>query len=254
MIPAERQKRILNIVSEQNIVSINTLMEMLGVSHMTIRRDIQKLEEKGEVVSVSGGVQIQEKLAFEPTHTAKSLLFQAQKEQIGLCAAKRIPENATIYLDAGTTTLEIARHIADRQDLLIITNDFAVADFLINHSQAELIHTGGKINKLNRSAVGELAAQFLRNISIDLAFVSTSSWSLKGLTTPDESKLAVKRAILASSRHKTLVSDSSKYGKLATFWICELSAFDSLITDNQLPDNIQKAIKAMDIELVLAGS
>ena len=254
MIPAERQKRILNIVSEQNIVSINTLMEMLGVSHMTIRRDIQKLEEKGEVVSVSGGVQIQEKLAFEPTHTAKSLLFQAQKEHIGLCADKRIPENATIYLDAGTTTLEIARHIADRQDLLIITNDFAVADFLINHSQAELIHTGGKINKQNRSAVGELAAQFLRNISIDLAFVSTSSWSLKGLTTPDESKLAVKRAILASSRHKTLVSDSSKYGKLATFWICELTAFDSLITDDQLPDNIQKAIKAMDIELVLAGS
>ncbi|WKT01045.1 DeoR/GlpR family DNA-binding transcription regulator [Gallibacterium salpingitidis] len=252
MIPAERQKHILTILAQQNIVSINSLMEMLDVSHMTIRRDIQALEKKGIVISVSGGVQLQQKLTIEPTHTAKSLLSQSEKEKIGRCAATRIPENSTVYLDAGTTTLEIARHIAERDDLLIITNDFAVADFLINHGQSELIHTGGKINKLNRSAVGELAAQFLRNISIDVAFVSTSSWSLKGLTTPDESKLAVKRAILDSSRHKTLVSDSSKYGKLATFWICELNAFDSLITDNKLPDNIQKAINNMDIELVLA--
>ncbi|MFC0323400.1 DeoR family transcriptional regulator [Gallibacterium melopsittaci] len=253
MIPAERQKHILTILNEQNIVSINTLMELLNVSHMTIRRDIQALEKKGAVVSVSGGVQLQQRLSVEPTHTAKSLLFQTEKEKIGRYAAERIPEHSTIYLDAGTTTLEIARHIADREDLLIITNDFAVADFLISHGKGELIHTGGKINKLNRSAVGELAAQFLRNISIDLAFVSTSSWSLKGLTTPDESKLAVKRAILASSRHKTLVTDSSKYGKLATFWICELTAFDRLITDAQLPDNIQKTIRNMDIELVLAA-
>ncbi|MDA3978353.1 DeoR/GlpR family DNA-binding transcription regulator [Gallibacterium sp. AGMB14963] len=253
MIPAERQKHILTLLNQQNIVSINSLMEMLNVSHMTIRRDIQALEKKGAVISVSGGVQLQQRLAVEPTHTAKSLLFQREKEKIGHYAAERIPENSTIYLDAGTTTLEIARHIAEREDLLIITNDFAVADFLISQGKGELIHTGGKINKLNRSAVGELAAQFLRNISIDLAFVSTSSWSLKGLTTPDESKLAVKRAILSSSRHKTLVSDSSKYGKLATFWICELTAFDRLITDAQLPDNIQKTIKNMDIELVLAG-
>ncbi|MFC0309737.1 DeoR family transcriptional regulator [Gallibacterium trehalosifermentans] len=253
MIPAERQKHILTILNEQNIVSINTLMELLNVSHMTIRRDIQALEKKGVVVSVSGGVQLQQRLSVEPTHTAKSLLFQAEKVKIGRYAAENIPEHATIYLDAGTTTLEIARHIAEREDLLIITNDFAVADFLISHGKGELIHTGGKINKLNRSAVGELAAQFLRNISIDLAFVSTSSWSLNGLTTPDESKLAVKRAILASSRHKTLVTDSSKYGKLATFWICELTAFDRLITDAQLPDNIQKTIRNMDIELVLAG-
>lgn len=78
---------------------------------MTIRRDIQKLEEKGKVVSVSGGVQLLERLISEPTRDDKSLLFHQQKSAIGLVAANLIPANATIYLDAGTTTLEIAKQI-----------------------------------------------------------------------------------------------------------------------------------------------
>lgn len=251
MIPAERQKRILNLTQQQQIISINTLVELLNVSHMTIRRDIKKLEEEGKIVSVSGGIQLLERLASEPTRNDKSLLFHQQKQQIGQTAAQLIPPHSTIYLDAGTTTLEIAHHIGERDDLLVITNDFVITEFLSEFGQCELIHTGGFVNKANHSSVGELAAQFLRNISIDIAFISTSSWNLKGLTTPDENKIPVKKAIVQSANQSILVSDASKYGKVATFLIFPLNVFDKIITDNNLIDNAKNAIKEMQIPLVL---
>ncbi|TCP96271.1 DeoR family transcriptional regulator [Cricetibacter osteomyelitidis] len=251
MIPVERQKRLLNLIQQQNVISIATLTEQLGVSHMTIRRDIQKLEDDGKVVSVSGGVQLLERLSFEPTHDDKSLLFQDEKKRIGKKSAEMIGKNLTVYLDAGTTTFEIARKIAYRTDLLVITNDFAIADFLMNYGQCELIHTGGSVNKSNRSSVGELAAQFLRNVSIDIAFISTSSWNLKGLTTPDENKIPVKKAIVQSATQNVLVTDSSKYGKVATFLLFPLSVFDYIICDNGLIKNAQDAISEINIELIL---
>ncbi|HDR1345785.1 TPA: DeoR/GlpR transcriptional regulator [Pasteurella multocida] len=251
LIPAERQKKILNLNHQQGIVRITNLVELMGVSHMTIRRDIQKLEEKGKVVSVSGGVQLLERLISEPTRDDKSLLFHQQKSAIGLVAANLIPANATIYLDAGTTTLEIAKQITDRDDLLVITNDFGIVDYLISNGRCDLIHTGGRVCKENRSSVGELSAQFLRNISIDIAFISTSSWNLQGLTTPDENKLPVKRAIVQASRRNILVTDSSKYGKVATFLLYALDTLDQIICDKALLINAQEKIKEMDIELLL---
>ncbi|HDX1190856.1 TPA: DeoR/GlpR transcriptional regulator [Pasteurella multocida] len=251
LIPAARQKKILNLIHQQGIVRITNLVELMGVSHMTIRRDIQKLEEKGKVVSVSGGVQLLERLISEPTRDDKSLLFHQQKSAIGLVAANLIPANATIYLDAGTTTLEIAKQITDRDDLLVITNDFGIVDYLISNGRCDLIHTGGRVCKENRSSVGELSAQFLRNISIDIAFISTSSWNLQGLTTPDENKLPVKRAIVQASRRNILVTDSSKYGKVATFLLYALDTLDQIICDKALLINAQEKIKEMDIELLL---
>ncbi|HDR1499613.1 TPA: DeoR/GlpR transcriptional regulator, partial [Pasteurella multocida] len=243
--------KILNLIHQQGIVRITNLVELMGVSHMTIRRDIQKLEEKGKVVSVSGGVQLLERLISEPTRDDKSLLFHQQKSAIGLVAANLIPANATIYLDAGTTTLETAKQITDRDDLLVITNDFGIVDYLISNGRCDLIHTGGRVCKENRSSVGELSAQFLRNISIDIAFISTSSWNLQGLTTPDENKLPVKRAIVQASRRNILVTDSSKYGKVATFLLYALDTLDQIICDKALLINAQEKIKEMDIELLL---
>lgn len=156
-----------------------------------------------------------------------------------------------MYLDAGTTTLQIAHHIAERDDLLIITNDFVISNFLMANSKSQLFHIGGAVNKLNYSSVGELAGQFLRNFSIDIAFISTSSWNLKGLTTPDENKIPVKNAIVQSSRQNILVTDSSKYGKVATFCLYPLTTFKYIICDNGLPASAKEGIDEMDVELIL---
>lgn len=251
MIPAERQKLLLSLIQQQGIAKITDLVETLNVSHMTIRRDIQKLEEEGKVSSVSGGVQLLERLSEEMAHEDKFQLHHLEKEHIGEIAAHFIPENSSVYLDAGTTTLEIAKKIASREDLLIITNDFAIAHYLMINGKTRLLHTGGTVNKQNRSSVGEIAASVLRQLSIDIAFISTSSWNLTGLSTPDENKIPVKKAIIQASSKAILVSDSSKYGKVATFQLYPLTTFDAIICDKQLLENAQEAIKKLNIELHL---
>ncbi|AUG98943.1 DeoR/GlpR transcriptional regulator [Prodigiosinella confusarubida] len=252
MIPVERHQKILSLITERGVVSISELMETLGVSHMTVRRDVQKLEQDGLLLSVSGGVRSPERLAAEPSHQDKSVMFSQQKDAIGRLAAQQIPHNSCIYLDAGTTTLSLARQLAARDDLLIVTNDFVIAGFLIESSQCRMIHTGGTLCRENCSCVGEAAAQALRNLFIDIAFVSASSWSLRGLSTPNEDKVAVKRAIVAASSKRILLSDTSKYGRIATYLATPLTVFDSIITDDGLPIAAQDALRKIDVEVLVA--
>ncbi|VTR17075.1 Glycerol-3-phosphate regulon repressor [Serratia fonticola] len=156
MIPVERHQQILALVSERGAVSIAELTERLGVSHMTIRRDLQKLEEQGSVLSVSGGVQAAERVAIEPSHQDKEGMFSQQKAAIGQLAARQIPANSCIYLDAGTTTLALARQLGDRDDITVVTNDFVIAAYLLEHSQCKLIHTGGTVCRETVPAWGPL--------------------------------------------------------------------------------------------------
>ncbi|MGB8928417.1 MAG: DeoR/GlpR family DNA-binding transcription regulator, partial [Pantoea agglomerans] len=165
MIPVERHQQILALVADRGVVSIAELTERLGVSHMTIRRDVQKLEEQGAVLSVSGGVRSADRLAAEPSHLTKSALYNEEKRAIGRTAARQIPRNSCIYLDAGTTTLALAREVVDRDDLLVVTNDFMVANLLMEASQCRVIHTGGTVCRENRSCVGESAARSLRHLA-----------------------------------------------------------------------------------------
>ncbi|WP_392559112.1 DeoR family transcriptional regulator [Orbus mooreae] len=252
MIPSERQQQILDLVAEKGVISITALIEKFNVSHMTIRRDIQKLEKTGAIVSVSGGIQTLERLPFEPSHSNKALMSEYEKERISQCAAEHILHGSSIYLDAGTTSLALAKNIAHRSDLIIITNDFVIAAFLIEHSACKLIHTGGVVCRENSSCVGTFAAKILLNTYVDIAFISTSSWSLKGLTTPDEDKIAVKEAIINSSGKRILITDSSKYGKVATFFIAPLTVFDLIITDNKLSEHAIKTIKERNLAIQIA--
>jgi len=252
VIPVERHQQILALVAERGVVSFSELTERLGVSHMTIRRDVQKLEEQGALLSVSGGVRSAERLASEPSHLTKTALYNAEKNAIGRYAAQQIPRNSCIYIDAGTTTLALARELVDREDLLVVTNDFMVANLLMESSGCRIIHTGGTVCRENRSCVGENAARSLRNLAIDIAFISASCWGPRGLFTPDEDKVTVKQTVCEVSSKRVLLSDSSKFNKIATFLALPLNCFDSIITDTQLGKAAQEALGDGSWTLVLA--
>ncbi len=236
MIPIERHQRILALVEQRGAVSINELTEILGVSHMTIRRDVSKLEEQGLLVSVSGGVRAVSRLAAEPSHLVKSTLQSEEKQAIGALAASHIAKNSCIYLDAGTTTLALARAILDRNDLQVVTNDFEITQLLIDASQCGVIHTGGTLCRENRSCVGESAARTLRHLAIDTAFISASGWDSRGIFTPDENKVTVKETVSQVSARSILLCDSSKYNQVATFMALPLTRFTTIITDRHLSD------------------
>ena len=112
MIPLERQKNILNLIQKNEVMSIQELCKIFDVSYMTIWRDINLLEKDGKVATVSGGVRASERLPFEPSHLIKGGLNTEEKQHIALLACEKIPLNACVYLDAGTTVLELAKKIA----------------------------------------------------------------------------------------------------------------------------------------------
>lgn len=253
MIPAERQKLILTRLRERGILGSAELVDLLGVSHMTVRRDIQKLEREGRLNSVPGGISLPARISFEPSHSSKAQMAQAEKLAIGACAAALVPAGAVIYLDAGTTVLEIARILAPRDDLTVVTNDFAIAALLAADSHCRLFHTGGLVERENQSGVGEMAARTIEGFNFDIAFTSTSSFGLHGVSTPSEAKVSVKRAITRVSARNILVTDSSKYGLVATYNAVPLDALTDLVTDSGLPENARSAISDKGITLHIVG-
>lgn len=247
MIPLERQKNILNLVQKNEVMSIQDLCQIFDVSYMTIWRDINLLEKEGKVVSISGGIKTAERLSAEPSHNVKGTQNFDEKCAITEIACEKIPENACIYIDAGTTGLALAKKLIHRADLTIITNDLITMNYLVEHSDSQLIHTGGRICKENFSSVGEVAARTLKGFLIDIAFVSASSWNLRGISTPDEDKVPVKEAIAQVSNQLFLLCDSTKYGKVATYLALPITAFDAIFTDKNLPQNARNELKSMGI-------
>jgi DeoR/GlpR family transcriptional regulator of sugar metabolism len=258
MIPLKRQQLIMNHLIDAKAASIAELTELLKVSAITVRRDVQKLEFLGKLVSVSGGVAISTEIMSEPSHAIKLGMNQVEKEAIARVAESLIPVGSTVYLDAGTTTLALARMIVekrgDRSDLLIVTNDLAITAWLLDNSSVRIYHTGGLVLRQNRSCVGDGAAKAIRGINIDIAFLSAPSWNSRWISTPDAEKIPVKKAAIASSIRRILVADSSKYGKVGAFKAVPMSSIKTVVTDEGFPLGAREAIEKHGIELVIASA
>lgn len=254
MIPEERRRRLLDIVSRSGTASITDLTQQLDVSHMTIRRDVHLLEEDGRLISVAGGVAVPARIAVDASHEAKLRIRQDEKRAIAAVAVSRIAPSDVVYLDAGTTTLLIAELIARDlvdHDLTIVTPDFAVASAFRATRRVSVHALGGHVDLANMATDGPFAAASLGDYNIDVAFMSTSSFDLRGLSVPAESKVVVKRAVVENSRRCVLVADSSKYGRVASHRAVKLSAFSAIITDAGLPDSAAEFAAQQGIELVL---
>lgn len=252
VIPAQRQQKILELLAEHEIASIGQLMKSLDVSHMTVRRDIQALEQDGLVITVSGGARLAEYIDAEPSRKVKDSLQSDEKLRIAATAARLVPPDTTVYLDAGTTCLAIARELAPRDDITVLTNDFAVEAYLSENSDCELYHTGGKVLRKNESCVGESAARFISSLNIGVGFISASSWDMRYISTPAEDKVPVKKAVVVASLKRVLVSDSTKYGKVSFFKAVAISDLDIIVTDGNLDEHSQKAIGDAGVKVIIA--
>jgi DeoR/GlpR family transcriptional regulator of sugar metabolism len=236
------------------VLSVAQLTELLGVSHMTVRRDIAALEREGRVNSLPGGVRLPGVVRSEPAFAAKSASEREAKAAIASIAETLLRDGMIVYLDAGTTTGALVPAIRARTGMTVITNDFVIVDQLTSAYHVETIHTGGRLEHANRSAVGRLAAETLRKINTDLAFISASSWDIvRGVTTPSEAKVDVKLAALEAASEAVLLVTSSKFGTFGMYDVVDLRRFDRIITDCGLPQDAAERIRASGIALDLAN-
>jgi DeoR/GlpR family transcriptional regulator of sugar metabolism len=253
LIPDQRREAILKQLRRDKVLSVQQLMALLNCSHMTVRRDIAALEEAGLVFTVQGGVRIANSQVREPSHASKTALEQPQKQAIARAAAGILRAGMTIYLDAGTTMLAMTPHVVSLEDMTVITNDFEIVRDLARAPHVEVIHTGGQLDHANRSSVGPLAASTLRQVALDVAFISASSWDLRrGVTTPSAPKVEVKTAAMQAASRSVLAVSSFKFGTFGLYKVASLDRFDHIITDDGLADAAAQGIRQSGVELELA--
>ena len=254
MIPEQRRELMLRQLRKHQVLSVHQLMEMFDCSHMTIRRDIALLEQEGRAYSVTGGVRIASQLHSEPSHQLKAVVELPQKQAMAKLAARLLHPDMTIYLDAGTSTLEIVPFIKALPGMTVVTNDFGIVHALADAGHVDVIHTGGLMDHANRSCIGGLAAATLRQLATDIAFMSTSSWDLqRGTTTPSALKVEVKQAAMQSASRTVLLTTSTKYGTFGMYKVAGLEQFDTIISDDRLAHGAADSIRGLGVELMLAS-
>ncbi|HEY0285591.1 MAG TPA: DeoR/GlpR family DNA-binding transcription regulator [Pseudomonas sp.] len=251
--PAQRREMIIRRLRRQQTLSVTELTKIFNCSHMTVRRDIAVLEQDGLVFSVPGGVRLASQLYSEPSHQNRVIVEPDQKQRMAVCAARLIKPGMSLYLDAGTTTLCLVPHIINQTGITVITNDFSIVMALADAKHVKVIHTGGVLDHDNIASIGTLAADTLRNLATDIAFISSSSWDLqRGITTPSEAKIEVKKAAMNSASQVVLMATSSKYGTFGMYRIAGLERFDPIISDDALTADAAAGIRKSGVELILA--
>jgi DeoR family fructose operon transcriptional repressor len=253
MYAEERQQHILERARAAGRVEVNALAEDLDVTPETVRRDLTSLERHGVLRRVHGGAIPVERLGFEPGVEARSERFVAEKERIGKVALSHLPDEGTVLLDAGTTTLRLAEQLPHDRELTIVTNSLGIAALVAQHPNLSLYLLGGRVRGRTLAAVGSWVTNALQDVFVDVAFLGTNGLSVEhGLTTPDQSEAAAKRAMISAARRSVVLTDHTKIGVDHFARFADLSDIAAVITDNGLDTETAAEIEAQGPEVVLA--
>lgn len=239
----ERQKKILEYIMQKPSVSVTELSEVFKVSTVTIRKDLNDLSEKGEIERTHGGAMCLNKSSYEEIEAAKELLNIECKKEIATKALRLVEEGSTIILDAGSTTMELAKLLveADIKGVTIITYALNIAYEFRHNRTYNLVMLGGQFRHGMMSFVGPYANKMLQELHADQSFIGINGYTMEeGLTTPNPYEAEVKRNILLRSRECILLADSQKYGKICMAKVADVAEIDALVSDGDLPDLARK--------------
>lgn len=254
MLAAERHALILDRLVRTRSVRVSDLVDMLGVSDMTVRRDLDRLHHQGLLEKVHGGATAQkDPSTSEPGFQVKSSLALAQKEAIGRRAAALVKPGSSVAISAGTTTHALARHLVNVPSLTVVTNSVWAAEVLHTSGNRDLtvLLTGG-LRTPSDALVGPIALTALRSLHLDAVFMGVHGMETQaGFTTPNLMEAETNRAMLASSSRLVVLADSSKWGVLGLSTICPLHDADVVISDTGLPEEAQDALRSGIDDLVL---
>jgi DeoR/GlpR family transcriptional regulator of sugar metabolism len=253
----QRQEVILREVDRSGGARVSELVDVLAVSDMTVRRDIEALAAKGLVVKVHGGVTaVGGRSADEPGFHLKAEMNPAQKLAIARVTAGLIPPGASIAISAGTTTYAVAQALVKVPNLTVVTNSPRVADLLHNAQRDDLtvVLTGG-VRTPSDALAGPVADATLRSLHVDMLILGVHGIDGEaGLTTPNLIEAATNRALIATARRVIVVADHSKWGVVGLSTIATLEQVDVLVTDAELDEVSQRTVSEQVGQLIVAQS
>jgi DeoR/GlpR family transcriptional regulator of sugar metabolism len=250
----QRQTLILERVREEGAVRVADLVRALGVSDMTIRRDLEILNERGLIEKVHGGAAaIDGSSLFEPGFTVKSTLMQAEKELIAGAAASLVPSGTAIAISAGTTTYALAKRLTDIPGLTVLTNSVPVAEVLYKDGRPDqtVILSGG-VRTPSDALVGPFAVAVIRSLHVDSVFMGSHGMDLRsGFTTPNILEAETNRALIEAGRRLVVLADSTKWGTIGISSVARLEEADTIVTDSGLDATARQQLSAAVRRLIL---
>lgn len=237
MLAEERRQRILQFIEKNGAATVGELSALMGVSLMTIRRDIAYLGSQGLVVKTHGGaVSPRESTSAELRYDAKAKLKVAEKQRIGIEAAKLVADGETIMLDSGSTTYHIARNLKTKRELTVVTNDLIIAFELSKVPSISVLLAGGAVRPGIFSTVGPYTQDMLQQLSVDKVFLAADAVDLKrGILNSNPEEVPIKRLMLRAGREVILVVDHTKFSRLGLAFVCDIEDVDMVITDEGTP-------------------
>jgi DeoR family fructose operon transcriptional repressor len=254
MLADQRRALILDLLNQRAAsISVVELSELFKVSTMTIRRDLDLLEEQKHIQRVHGGAMILRE------DSGKSFFHRQpesseEKKAIGRMAATLVEDHDTMLMDAGTTTLAMAAEMKCLKDVTVITHALPVAQALCTCEHVQVISLGGTLKRKEQCAVGPMVVQALSKFMVDKLFLSAAGIDLDhGLTDPDMMETEVKQAMIRSARKVFLVADSSKWGMTHLVQIAAWTSIHVLVSDSGLPASIREELDTRGVQVIIAS-
>ncbi|MCA9926412.1 MAG: DeoR/GlpR transcriptional regulator [Anaerolineales bacterium] len=259
MLMPERHNQIVEILSEKQTITVNELSEILDVSSVTVRNDLNQLAEQGRLMRTHGGATIAgERVRQEYTFATRQNLHAGRKQAIGELAATLVRPMESILLDASTTSLAVGIAIKrqpDLVDLTVVCTGVWTAMEMLGMPNINVMVAGGHLRTTTGSITGSIAHEMLRNFHIQKAFLGAWGLSLaEGLTDTNLQEVELKRCIVDRSRELIAVVDGSKFGQVGLASFAAVDKITHIVTDNTAPLDQIQAFRDRGIEVLVAES
>mgnify|MGYP003563798588 CR=1 FL=1 len=248
MLKVERQSIILEELRAFNKVKSSNLCDLLKVSEDTIRRDLNELEEKGQLKKVHGGAV---SLSFIPSFKKREVIEIQTKHEIAKKALSLIEEDMVLIIDGGTSNLQLINLLPTDKKLTIFTNSIPVASKLCEYPNIDGVLLGGNILRKGYTTIGYQAIETLLEIHADMCFLGITSIDLKaGLTEVNRQETTIKKAIIKASKKVATLAISNKINSVQAFKVCDLGCLDVMVTELEPSDPNLLPFKEKGIRII----
>jgi DeoR family transcriptional regulator of aga operon len=248
-----RRKKILERIQETGEVLITGLSKEFDVSEVTIRNDLDYLEQKNLLIRARGGaIHSDSHVGIDQRLAEKNKLHTQQKAAIGKMAASLIRDGETVIIDSGSTTVEIVKNLGGIRQLNVITNALNIVNQLMSYTNFNVIIPGGYLRQNSMSLVGPLAENNLHGFYVDKLFLSTDGFDTDhGIYTPNIDEAHLNIAMINIAKDVILVTDSSKFKRKSLALICTIDKLKTVITDRGIPTDDRHKLEAAGIQVIV---
>ena len=248
----DRQEQIHELVRRRGFASIDALARRFDVSPQTIRRDIKALCERNLLARFHGGAGLPSSVE-NIDYTTRKVMRPEAKRRIARLLASHVPDNASLFINIGTTNEAVARALVGHKGLRVITNNLHVASILGANPDFEVIVAGGTVRSRDGGIIGEATIDFVSQFRVDIGVIGISGIDADGtLLDFDYREVRVAQAIIAHSRRVFLATDHSKFGRNAMVRLGSLAQLDALFTDQPVPRAIDELLAAEGVACHIA--